>query len=257
MAKITPLFQKPLPRSYFYATLVIVVLNLLFFLATEIDSSLLGMFALNPISMVGDGAWWQAITYLYVHGDLNHLLFNTIFFLIAGLKVEDTMGSWEFLVYYNVCGVLAGLLSLGIYWATGQTSAFLLGSSGAVFAVIFAYAVYGYDGRTLFVPLAFFVILDGIQFLAHFLQSGSILFSPDTLIHLVLLAAMIYFVFRPDWNRRASNIVIFYAAFEVFSQIFNPYGGVAHLTHLAGFVFAFVYLLVRLRVNAWKEFWAS
>ncbi len=55
---------------------------------------------------------------------------------------------------------------------------------------------------------------------------------------------------------RARSLVILYVAFELFSQILDPFGGVAHLTHLAGFVFAFLYLLLRLRINAWKAFWS-
>jgi membrane associated rhomboid family serine protease len=127
-----------------------------------------------------------------------------------GMALEDDMGSWEFLLYYNVTGVLAGLASLAIDLATGQMHVFLMGASGAIFAVILGFAAFRPQARVLI----FFVI-----------------------------------------PLRARSMVILYTAIEVFSQIFNPYEGVAHLTHLAGFAFGFLYLLVRFRLNAWKSFW--
>jgi membrane associated rhomboid family serine protease len=210
MTRITPLFQRRLPRTYFYATLGIVALNLLVFLITEIDRMTLGLLAMNPLAVVTEGAWWQVVTYMYVHGDVSHILFNMIGLFFFGTAVEEEIGSWEFLAFYHVTGILAGLASLGIYWLTGQYEVYLLGASGAVFAVTLAFAAYRPHARVL----VFFVI-----------------------------------------PLRARSLVILYAAFEVFSQVFNPYGGVAHLTHLAGFLFAYLYLLLRLRVNAWKAFW--
>lgn len=211
MTRITPLFQRRLPRAYFYATLGVIALNLLVFLFTEIDRTLLGLLAMNPLSVVTEGAWWQVFTYMYAHADVSHILFNMLGLFFFGTAVEEEVGSWEFLAFYHVTGLLAGLASLGIYWVTGQYEVYLLGASGAVFAVTLAFAAYRPHARVL----VFFVI-----------------------------------------PLRARSLVILYAAFEVFSQVFNPYGGVAHLTHLAGFVFAFLYLLVRLRVNAWTAFWS-
>jgi len=211
MTRSTPLFQRRLPRSYFYATLGVIALNLLVFLWTQIDPNTRGLLAMNPVAVVGEGAWWQVLTYMYAHADVSHILFNMLGLFFFGLAVEEEMGSLEFLVFYHVTGLLAGLASLGIYWLTGQFDVYLLGASGAVFAVTLAFAAYRPHARVL----VFFVI-----------------------------------------PLRARTLVILYVAFEVFSEIFNPYGGVAHLTHLAGFLFAFLYLLLRLRINAWKAFWS-
>ncbi len=211
MTRSTPLFQRPLPRSYFYATLGIIAVNLLVYLLTEIDQTTMGLLAMNPLAVVKEGAWWQVVTYMYVHGSFSHILFNMLGLLFFGLAVEAEMGSLEFLVFYHLTGLLAGLASLGLYWLTGQYEVYLLGASGAVFGVTLAFAAYKPHARVLI----FFIL-----------------------------------------PLRARSLVILYAAFELFSQILDPYGGVAHLTHLAGFLFAFLYLLLRLRINAWKAFWA-
>jgi len=211
MTKVTPLFQRRLPRAYFYATLGIIALNLLVYLLNELNWESRGLLAMNPVAVVVEGQWWQLFTYMYVHGDLSHIVFNMIGLFFFGTAVEEEMGSWEFLVFYHVTGVLAALASLGIYWLTGQLGVYLLGASGAVFAATLAFAAFRPHARVL----VFFVI-----------------------------------------PLRARSMVIVFAAIEVFSQLLNPYGGVAHLTHLAGFLFAFLYLLLRLRINAWTEFWS-
>jgi membrane associated rhomboid family serine protease len=51
------------------------------------------------------------------------------------------MGSFEFLLYYLVCGVFAGVLSFLFYLFTGAGNVFLFGASGAIFAVQLAFAV--------------------------------------------------------------------------------------------------------------------
>jgi membrane associated rhomboid family serine protease len=53
---------------------------------------------------------------------------------------------------------------------------------------------------------------------------------------------------------RAPVLVIGFTALEVFSIITGRRGNVAHLTHLAGFLFAFLYLVIRLRINPIREF---
>lgn len=52
---------------------------------------------------------------------------------------------------------------------------------------------------------------------------------------------------------RAPILVGAYFVIEVFSQLTGLNGGVAHLTHLGGLLFAYLYCLVRLRINPIKE----
>ncbi len=199
-----------LPRASFHATLIIIVVNLAVFLINELDLVNRGWLAMNAVNVVQDGMWWQVFTYMYVHGSFNHILFNMLGLFFFGMALEDELGSWEFLLFYHLTGVLAGLASLGIYLATSETHVYLLGASGAVFAVMLGFAAFRPQARVL----VFFVI-----------------------------------------PLRARSLVILYTAVELFSQILDPYGQIAHLTHLAGFAFAFLYLLGRFRLNAWTAFW--
>ena len=55
-----------------------------------------------------------------------------------GDNVEDAMGHWRFLVFYLLCGVIAGLVHS---WMLPQSGLPLIGASGAVAGVIAAYLI--------------------------------------------------------------------------------------------------------------------
>ncbi len=52
---------------------------------------------------------------------------------------------------------------------------------------------------------------------------------------------------------RAAVLVAVYTGIELFSQMFGR-GNVAHLTHLAGFLFAYLYFLVRFGIDPIRQF---
>jgi membrane associated rhomboid family serine protease len=51
---------------------------------------------------------------------------------------------------------------------------------------------------------------------------------------------------------RAPVMVLGFTALEIFSSITGFGAGVAHLTHLAGFGFGWVYFLARFSISPWK-----
>lgn len=55
---------------------------------------------------------------------------------------------------------------------------------------------------------------------------------------------------------RAPVLVILYAFIELSSEVFGRGGNVAHLTHLSGLVFAYLYCRIRMKINpidVWKR----
>jgi membrane associated rhomboid family serine protease len=52
---------------------------------------------------------------------------------------------------------------------------------------------------------------------------------------------------------RAPVMVLAFTALELFFSITGSKSGVAHLTHLAGFGFAWLYFLIRFRINPWTR----
>jgi membrane associated rhomboid family serine protease len=132
--------RKPFRYRYDNTVLFLIGINILVYIMQQINPGLTSYLALNPVNIVRHGFYWQFVTYMFAHGGLSHILFNMLALFLFGSQVERRMGSKEFLAYYFSTGILAGLLSFVIYRATGSYGVFLMGASGAIFAVQLAYA---------------------------------------------------------------------------------------------------------------------
>lgn len=150
--------------------------------------------------------YWQFFTYMFVHHNLSHVFFNMLGLLVFGLPLEKAIGSKEFTLFYIVCGVASGVLSFLVFIFTRQYIVFLLGASGAVYAVLFAYAV----------------------------------FFPRSIIYIWGLVPV-----------PAPIMVLIYALIEFFSQ-FTSVSNVAHMTHLFGFLAAWLYFVIRMGIHPLK-----
>ena len=199
-----PVFQRPFRFTYYNAAFVIIGVNVGVHLLMSVVPGLINRMALIPALIVVENWVWTPFTYMFVHGGMWHLLFNMLGLFFFGVQLERRIGSHEFLLFYLLSGTLAGLLSFLVYVATGTYNIALIGASGAVFAVLLAFATY----------------------------------FPT--------ATILLFGFIPV---RAPILVIGYAGLEMFNMVSRTRGNVAHMTHLLGFAVAFVYLVVRLRIN--------
>lgn len=149
-------FRRQLPWAQNNIALILIAINVaLFFLGSgilpgSVGGRLTAYLAMNPVLTVRGGYVWQPFTYMFAHASISHLTFNMLGLFFFGTQVERAMGSWEFLLFYLVSGLVAGLVSLLIYWVTGAFGVYLLGASGAVFAVLLAFATY-YPDADIFV----------------------------------------------------------------------------------------------------------
>jgi membrane associated rhomboid family serine protease len=98
--------------------------------------------SMRPFRVLRDKWLWTFVTYMFIHYDFRHILFNMLGLFIFGIHVERQMGSREFLLYYLLTGTLAGIFSFFIYNFTHNYYTALMGASGALFAVELAYAVF-------------------------------------------------------------------------------------------------------------------
>ncbi|MEK6983085.1 MAG: rhomboid family intramembrane serine protease [Nanoarchaeota archaeon] len=72
---------------------------------------------------------WILLTSIFLHGSINHLLFNMYGLWIFGSYVESRIGAKRFLLIYLVSGTVAAFLSSFFYERA-------LGASGAVMGII-------------------------------------------------------------------------------------------------------------------------
>jgi membrane associated rhomboid family serine protease len=80
---------------------------------------------------------WTLITYMFLHGGLGHIAFNMIALYFFGSRVELRIGSRHFILLYLISGITGALLSLVF-----TPYAPIIGASGAVFGVSFAFAYF-------------------------------------------------------------------------------------------------------------------
>jgi membrane associated rhomboid family serine protease len=94
------------------------------------------------------------ITSMFLHAGFLHLAGNMLYLWIFGNNVEDAMGHSRFIVFYIVCGVVAGLAH-ALPNATSSIPA--LGASGAISGVLGAYLLlYPFAKVLVLIPLGFF-----------------------------------------------------------------------------------------------------
>lgn len=137
--------------SFQFATVILIVINVLVFVwqnsqgdegivkfamsAGVIPTALLGNAKLPAeLAMLPPEA--TLVTYMFLHGDWWHLIGNMLFLWVFGDNVEDAMGPLRFILFYLICGVVAGLAHA---YANIGSEAPLIGASGATAGVVGAY----------------------------------------------------------------------------------------------------------------------
>ena len=86
---------------------------------------------------------WQLVTYMFLHGGFFHIIFNMLALWMFGTELEQTWGTKRFLQFYFFCGIGAGLCVVVLNYALpwGNPRVPVLGSSGAIFGILMAWAV--------------------------------------------------------------------------------------------------------------------
>ena len=91
-----------------------------------------------PAAFPDKNPWLAMFTSMFLHGSLAHLAFNMWFLWIFGNNVEEAFGHLRFALLYVVGGVVA---TLAFVFGNPQSTVPLVGASGAIAAVLGAYAV--------------------------------------------------------------------------------------------------------------------
>ncbi len=102
-----------------------------------------------------DKSWWESIVVaMFLHGGWLHIGGNMLFLWIFGNNVEDRLGRPTFIAFY----LLGGLAATGLQLAFDPNSAIPnLGASGAIAAILGAYAVMFPRARVTTLVIFFFI----------------------------------------------------------------------------------------------------
>jgi membrane associated rhomboid family serine protease len=141
-------------RSVPPATRALILINVVVYLLELYrPNQALEIFALWPLH-APLFRWWQLVTYAFLHDPSQwlHIFFNMFALFMFGRGLEQYWGSRRFLGYYFVCLLSAALTQLAVENAGGALEP-VLGASGAIFGVLFAFAWYFPRTRLILIPI--------------------------------------------------------------------------------------------------------
>ena len=175
--------------------------------------------SLTPSSFL-HGALWQPASYMFLHDPQGfwHIGLNLFALWMFGSTLVQDWGSKRFLHFYLICGVGAGLADVAVRTLTDTGSVATVGASGAVLAVVTAFAakyprtpvlisfILPVPAWVLAVAFAAINLLGAVQDLARGGNPTGTAFT----VHLAGMALGYYFVRRrkglptiPSWNPEA------------------------------------------------------
>ncbi len=88
----------------------------------------------------------RLVSYIFLHGDLFHLLGNMLVLWVFGDNIEDSMGHWRYALYFLLCGIAGGLAEA--LFSLNQAIP-VIGASGAVAGVMGGYLLLHPRARVL------------------------------------------------------------------------------------------------------------
>ncbi len=267
-------YQQYRPSSFNTLPLVIknlLIINGLLFLATWVFKN---QFGWNLVDTLGLHYFsselfqpYQFVTYMFMHGGIDHIFFNMFALWMFGNVLENVWGPKRFLIFYMVTGIGAALIYMGyeafhFYQIQQSIDAFLANPVPEEYYAL----VKKHFGVYLEIPEnqsqidAFFTswnnnlssshvyiqqaIADINQFVS-FQKSNPVVGASGSVFGVLLAFGMlfpntllyIYFLFPI----KAKYFVILYGGLELFMGIANnPGDNVAHFAHLGGMLFGFI-----------------
>jgi membrane associated rhomboid family serine protease len=116
--------------------LVIIAINIVFFLATSIQGRLIDTLGLAPSLFLQRP--WTIVTAMFVHANLTHILGNMLTLYFFGRVFYQIVGQNRFLAVYFIGGLLGNVAFMLLNMSSGGS---VIGASGAIYAVAGALVV--------------------------------------------------------------------------------------------------------------------
>jgi membrane associated rhomboid family serine protease len=113
----------------------LLIANVIMFILTFSSPSVTSMLMFVPFLILSQP--WTLVTYMFLHAGIGHLFFNMLGLYFFGPRLESVLGGQKFLMLYFISGISGGLLSFLFAPYTP-----IIGASGAVFGIFFAFARY-------------------------------------------------------------------------------------------------------------------
>ncbi len=170
---------------------LMIVMGAVFLLQMAVEDHITLFLGLVPILVWKKFYLWQLFTYIFLHGDVSHILFNLLALWMFGGELENYWGPKKFLFYFFFCGIGAAVCT--VVFSPYQFIP-VIGASGAIYGLLLAFG-WLFPNRLIYIyflfpiPAKYFVILYGfIEFIyasrggtgggiAHLTHLGGLLFG--------------------------------------------------------------------------------
>jgi membrane associated rhomboid family serine protease len=144
-----------------------------------------------------NGDLLSILTSMFMHGGIAHIIGNMVFLFVFGDNIEDRFGHIKYLLIYIAWGAAAAIIHSIFAVSAGGGMIPAVGASGAISGVMGAYLVMFPRAKIFTVIIAFFITTVRIPALAY---------------------------------------IPFWFILQVIFGLIDPFGGVAYLAHVGGFV---------------------
>lgn len=175
------------------ATKNIIVINALLFLAMKMvdkfNWNMLGMFYFDTDYFRP----FQVITYMFMHANISHIIFNMFAVFMFGSVLEHFWGVKKFLFYYFFTGIGAAIAQQLVWYLSGNFGGVTVGASGAVFGLLLAYGMM-FPNEKIYLYFAipikakYFIVIYGLIELFM----GVANFSGDNVAHFAHLGGLVF-----------------------------------------------------------------
>lgn len=210
----------------------LIIINVLIYIAQATlgtqSSTIEDLFALHDVHSVFFKPY-QLITYMFLHGSVEHILFNMFALWMFGSLLENYWGAKRFLIYYLLCGLGAGVLHLIVLYFEMEPVMEIFRTLGTPEQLeLINSPNFKVNGATLGASGAIFGCLAAFGYL-----------FPNSLIYVYFLIPI-----------KAKWFVFIYGALELVLAIRNSAGdNVAHFAHLGGAVTGLIILFIWNKTN--------
>ena len=213
---------------------------------------------------------WQYITYMFMHGGIDHILFNMFALWMFGYVLENFWGTTRFVIFYMVCGLGAGIVhtlvtGIDVHMAQQAVNNYAVGPNpDAMMALLdsrfsrmynpTAVADFLSEWRSNGVDSEYGMLsVQLMQQLVDFKASIPTVGASGAVYGILLAFGMMFpneqIYLSMVLPIKAKWFVVFYGALELFLGVFHTADGIAHFAHLGGMLFGLILILLWRRHN--------
>jgi membrane associated rhomboid family serine protease len=168
---------------------------------------------------------YQLVTHMFMHGSFFHLLFNMFGLWMFGSMMEKLWGHKRFLIFYLICGLVAGVAQMGSY----------------------AYSNWGWDHN--------FMSPEYIELYQNMLSMNATVGASGAIMG--ILAAYAYtfpntqlYIFPIPFPIKTKWALTALIAFDIFGGVTNsPSDNVAHFAHVGGAIAGLIIVIFWNKTN--------